>query len=297
MNDRPWLRYKNQGATRNQPVTPALAKAFDAFAPDMGLTIDVFSGGQPGIEEARRNPLLRRTGSTRHDHGQAADVFFSQNGRQLDWANPQDRPIFQDIVRRGKAAGITGFGAGPGYMQPGSMHVGFGHPGVWGAGGRGANAPAWLVEAFNGAPVARAPTAVAQSIPIPREKPVLGGMQSAPPIQEAYNMVRPEGSTQPQPPQPPQPYNMARPAGPIQPQAPAMAPEIIPPAMAVLAGGGVMPPGAAMQPGGNTLGNLALMFLQGQQEKQKQREEEAQAEQIRRAALFGDGSGLFGLTG
>jgi hypothetical protein len=123
-----------------------------SFLPEMGVSMEVFSGGQSTAAEG--GP---RTGSTRHDHGGAADVFFHQNGRRLDWGNPQDQAIFRQIVERGKAGGVTGFGAGPGYMQPGSMHVGFGAPGVWGAGGKGANAPEWLRAAYNGVPAGKMP--------------------------------------------------------------------------------------------------------------------------------------------
>jgi hypothetical protein len=111
----------------------------------MGVTMKVFSGGQDAEGS-------RRTGSHRHDGGNAADVFFYKDGRQLDWANPQDLPIFEDIVRRGHQAGITGFGAGEGYMRPGSMHIGFGAPAVWGAGGSGRNAPEWLRMAYGSDP-------------------------------------------------------------------------------------------------------------------------------------------------
>ncbi|GLK78052.1 hypothetical protein GCM10008171_33060 [Methylopila jiangsuensis] len=138
-----WLKYSNGGATRSQPLDPSLVNAF-SFLKDKGISMEVFSGGQPGI-----GSVGARVGSTRHDHGNAADVFFSQNGRRLDWSNPADVPIYQDIVRQARANGVTGFGAGPGYMAPGSMHVGFGTPGVWGAGGQGANAPDWLRTAFN----------------------------------------------------------------------------------------------------------------------------------------------------
>ncbi|GAA0613214.1 hypothetical protein [Paenochrobactrum glaciei] len=141
-----WLRYANQGATRNLPLSPQLQTAFGGFLPQMGVSMEVFSGGQPA-----KGSGGSRVGSVRHDHGNAADVFFYKDGRRLDWANPNDLPIFQDIVRQGKQAGITGFGAGQGYMQPGSMHVGFGTPGVWGAGGSGKNAPSWLTEAYGGA--------------------------------------------------------------------------------------------------------------------------------------------------
>lgn len=142
-----WLRYANQGATRNQPLNPQLVAAL-GFLPELGVEMEVFSGGQPSSGP-------NRVGSHRHDHGNAGDVFFKKDGRRLDWANPSDRPIFEQIVQRGKAAGVTGFGAGQGYMQPGSMHLGFGSPSVWGAGGSGANAPDWLRNAYSGAPAGK----------------------------------------------------------------------------------------------------------------------------------------------
>jgi len=140
------IYYSNQGATRNQHISPELAQAL-SFLPELGLTMEVFSGGQPGINEGGA-----RVGSTRHDHGGAADAFFYKDGRKLDWANPDDLPYFSEIVKRGREAGITGFGAGDNYMQPGSMHIGFGKEAVWGAGGKGENAPDWLRSAYNGAP-------------------------------------------------------------------------------------------------------------------------------------------------
>lgn len=153
-----YLRYANQGATRNRELSEELLKRL-GYLENMGVTAEVFSGGQPGIEEGGN-----RVGSTRHDHGGAADVFFYKDGKKLDWANDQDRPIFQQIVSEGKANGITGFGAGPGYMQQGSMHIGMGSPGVWGAGGKGDNAPEWLKAAYNGAPSQAKPDIVSEVI-------------------------------------------------------------------------------------------------------------------------------------
>lgn len=139
-----WLKYSNQGATRNLPISGQLTKSLN-FLGEMGIEMEVFSGGQPA-----KGTSSKRVGSVRHDHGDSADVFFYQNGRRLDWAKASDRPVFEQIVQRAKAAGVTGFGAGDGYMQPGSMHIGFGTPGVWGAGGKGTNAPSWLRNAFGG---------------------------------------------------------------------------------------------------------------------------------------------------
>lgn len=145
-----WLTYANQGATRNQPLSNDLLEAL-SFMPELGLEMKVFSGGQPAKGSGKP-----RVGSTRHDHGNAADVFLYKDGQRLDWSNPEQQPIFQEFVQRARANGVTGIGAGDNYMQPGSMHVGFGNDSVWGAGGKGANAAPWLREAANGSAVTRA---------------------------------------------------------------------------------------------------------------------------------------------
>jgi len=159
-----YIKYINQGATRNRPLDDDLVKRL-AYLQDMGITMEVFSGGQPGKDEGGA-----RVGSVRHDHGGAADAFFFKDGRKLDWANKEDLPVFQEIVRQGRANGISGFGAGPGYMQAGSMHIGGGNPGVWGAGGKGDSAPDWLKSAYNGASAKIDPVAeviAAASTPTP----------------------------------------------------------------------------------------------------------------------------------
>lgn len=140
-----WLTYSNQGATRSQPISDKLVQAM-SFLPELGVTMNVYSGGQSGIGEG--GP---RTGSTRHDHGNAADVMFYRDGRMLDWNNRDDIGTLSDIVSRARSAGVTGIGAGDDYMGPGRVHIGFGAPAVWGAGGSSANAPEWLRSAYFGA--------------------------------------------------------------------------------------------------------------------------------------------------
>lgn len=162
-----WLRYANQGAVRNQELSPRMVEAL-GFLADMGIQMEVFSGGQP-----EKGSGLPRVGSVRHDHGDAADVFFYKDGRRLDWGNEADIPVFQDIVRKAKQSGLTGFGAGPGYMQQGSMHIGYGTPAVWGDGGKGVNAPNWLRAAYDGVPVQQPTNAMAS--------PQYASAQQAPP--------------------------------------------------------------------------------------------------------------------
>lgn len=137
-----WLTYDTGGAVRNQPLSPEMIAAL-SFLPELGLTARVFSAGQPSSGP-------NRVGSHRHDGGMSGDMFFYKDGRQLSYSNPDDLPLLQAVVKMGKQRGLTGFGAGEGYMQPGSMHVGFGNPAVWGAGGKGANAPEWLKQAYYG---------------------------------------------------------------------------------------------------------------------------------------------------
>ncbi|PZP67911.1 MAG: hypothetical protein DI604_20210 [Delftia acidovorans] len=201
-----YLRYANQGATRSQPLNEKLVASL-GFLPELGVTAEVFSGGQPA---AGQGP---RTGSTRHDHGNAADVNFYKDGRKLDWANPDDQPIFQEIVKRGKAAGLTGFGAGPGYMSAGSMHVGFGNPGVWGAGGKGANAPEWLRAAYGDLPASKPMPSYSQAMALAPAAQSSGvaaiNAQMAPPLDAPRNVAAPVVPPQAAPAQP-QPQQLAQ---------------------------------------------------------------------------------------
>jgi hypothetical protein len=140
------ISYNYGGDTiRNQPLAPNLVQALNQAAQAAGITqIRVTSGGQDATGE-------NRTGSTRHDHGNAGDIQLVVNGRVLDFTNPADQEIYQDFVREARAAGVTGVGAGTNYMGNDTIHVGYGNEAVWG--GTGANAappPDWLVAAYNG---------------------------------------------------------------------------------------------------------------------------------------------------
>lgn len=244
-----YIRYANQGATRNLPLDSRLVEAF-RFLPEQGITMEVFSGGQPA-----KGSGLPRVGSTRHDHGGAADVFFYRGDQRLDWNNPQDQAIFKDIVARAKAAGVTGFGAGDGYMQPGSMHVGFGNPGVWGAGGKGENAASWLREAYGLAP-APAQTMMASASPAPagRAAPTMANMQnkSFDPVGEVMAAAGQGQMMQGQMPQQMQQMQQMAFGDVVAPQAPV------------------------------SFGNV----LDGFNRRRKQADEEEQARQSRLAALF-----------
>lgn len=140
-----WLQYANTDAIRNQPVSDDFVTAM-SFLPEMGVTMNVISGGQDA-----KGSGGQRTGSTRHDHGGAADVDFYKDGRKLVSGNQEDEAILAQIIARAKSNGLTGFGEGADYMGAGRVHLGYGDEAVWGAGGKGANAPEWLVNAVSGA--------------------------------------------------------------------------------------------------------------------------------------------------
>ena len=127
---------------RRQPISGKLRAVLSHAARESGTTVNVTSGGQPG--KGTGGP---RTGSTRHDHGNAADLTLhdSKTGRMLDFTNKDDLPTFKKFVSSAAAAGATGIGAGTGYMGPNTLHVGFGKEKTWGA--RGGRPPSWLVAA------------------------------------------------------------------------------------------------------------------------------------------------------
>ena len=132
---------------RNLPLNSNLNAALQSVLPNLGLTAVVTSGGQVTAEEAARGEG-QRTGSTRHDHGGAADVKFrTADGRTLSWERPADVPLLQAAVSGLKAQGLTGFGAAGDYMGAETTHIGYGTPAVWGA--KGGKPYQALLDAYN----------------------------------------------------------------------------------------------------------------------------------------------------
>lgn len=136
-----YLTYNNKGQTRSLPANPQLETTIVDVLASMGLTGKVHSGGQ--------NDETGRKGGPRHDHGNSVDMDFYIGDRKLSFKNKEDIPVFKEIVQRLKANGVTGFGAGDGYMTDGRVHVGYGSPAVWGSDRSNATAAEWLKEAFN----------------------------------------------------------------------------------------------------------------------------------------------------
>jgi Bacterial SH3 domain len=130
-------------AIRNQPISEDLKRILDTAAQAAGVdTIRITSGGQDGLGEG-----THRTGSTRHDHGRAADLQCVVGANALTFTDRSAPPSILSFVTAVAAAGATGIGAGVGYMGNRTIHVGFGTSAsdhsklTWGAGGRSAPAP------------------------------------------------------------------------------------------------------------------------------------------------------------
>lgn len=153
----PTIRYDyGAGTIRNEPISADLQRVLNQAAQAAGIDeIVIGSGGQEATGP-------QRTGSTRHDNGMAADLQLYVGGRPLDFTNPNDQALYQRFVAAAHANGATGFGAGTDYMGNNTIHVGFGDPAVWGAGGSSATAPEWLAAAYNGS---AAPATAAASQP------------------------------------------------------------------------------------------------------------------------------------
>ena len=143
------------GKIRNQAIASDLNSILSQAGAAAGVNVIVESGGQPA-----KGTSTRRTGSTRHDNGHAADVQLAlSNGRILSLNNPADVPIIQNFIRETKRFGATGIGAGNGYMGDNTFHIdnasayGQGSAGYWGGhydNGtyRARNAPRWLKDIF-----------------------------------------------------------------------------------------------------------------------------------------------------
>lgn len=125
--------YENKGATRSQPVQSAVMQqlAIAGGAIGEGVQVHITSGGQPSRREtalARARGLSAggRTGSDRHDHGNAADVVLSLNGKKV---TPQEAPqLYLQFFENAVAAGATGVG-----HYSWGIHVGGGSEAAWGA--------------------------------------------------------------------------------------------------------------------------------------------------------------------
>jgi len=130
-------------AIRKQPIRAKLKTLLTHAAERAGVDkVIVVSGGQ-----ARLGTPGPRTGSTRHDDGNAADLDLEKGGKKLDFTKASEQPIFAAFVEACAALGATGIGAGVNYMGKHRLHVGFGKRATWGDGQKSSTTLPWLKAA------------------------------------------------------------------------------------------------------------------------------------------------------
>ena len=142
--------YTNQKATRNRKVNEKLFKTLDEVSKELGIDVEIYSGGQPSSGK-------NRVGAHNHDdHGKgggAADIIFKKDGKIIDLE--KDKALKKQFVSKLKENGINEFGYGKGYNQgTTSMHVGNSMPNaktrVWGSDKTSATADPEIAETVNG---------------------------------------------------------------------------------------------------------------------------------------------------
>ena len=133
--------------TRNKNIQSKLMNVLRTAASQVGVDVVIFSGGQDAIG----TPNARRTGSTRHDDGYAADVWI-YSGSSSALSTKANSKLVSDFISACVAAGARGIGAGPGYMGNEGIHVDLWGSAkgsqIWGAGGKADNAPQWVKDAY-----------------------------------------------------------------------------------------------------------------------------------------------------
>ena len=131
--------------TRNKQIQRELFNILETAAKATGVRVEIFSGGQDVEGHG-----TRRTGSTRHDAGYAADVYVYDGQQRRLKTNGRD-PVMNKFIAELAAAGAKGIGAHPRYMNGVGVHVDLWGPAkggeLWGEGGTG-SPPKPIVVAF-----------------------------------------------------------------------------------------------------------------------------------------------------
>lgn len=117
---------------RNKPmssrVTEQVNKSLDVLGPE--YRVEVTSGGQDPFGTG-----YRRTGSVRHDRGNAGDLILKKDGKLVK--PTEDRAAYLAFVEEAAANGATGIGHYAGWV-----HIGGGKRVVWGPDGHASSAEA-----------------------------------------------------------------------------------------------------------------------------------------------------------
>ena len=111
------IEYQIAGKKRDKYINKSLEQLLSAAAKASGVdVVMITSGKQPGT-----NGL--KTGTPRHDTGDAADFKLKVGNRQLMPNNMSDRAIMAKFTREAAARGIIGAGFAYGSMAPNVFHM------------------------------------------------------------------------------------------------------------------------------------------------------------------------------
>jgi hypothetical protein len=124
-----------EGTIRDEPVKAQimsnLSNVVSSLGDEYGLV--VVSGGQPATGSDR-------TGSHRHDHGNAVDFYLTRDGARV---NPgDDKPLYEELISRSAP-----YFSGIGHYSWG-IHVGGGTEAFWGPDTTSATADPDFKQAF-----------------------------------------------------------------------------------------------------------------------------------------------------
>lgn len=113
------ISYANKGATRNLDLTNELESKLATAVPEVlgeGYTVKIFSGGQHSKEDIAKTGKGKRTGSIRHDHGKAADVYiYGPDGKKVT-----DTKVLDKLKQYWLANNMGSVGT---YMRGAGMHL------------------------------------------------------------------------------------------------------------------------------------------------------------------------------
>lgn len=128
------------GSVRYLPLDQQLQQDImrAAYNTDPNLGVHINSGGQPALGEGGS-----RTGSTRHDHGNAGDIVLTRNGQPLTITD--SRQAYLDFAESLGATGLPGIGV---YPDSEFIHAGGGSELSWGQDGHSASIPTDFLNAI-----------------------------------------------------------------------------------------------------------------------------------------------------
>lgn len=130
------INYENRGGVRNLRLSSRLEDILRRTAEEVRLDVFIVSGGQMSMDAYQRAPGRKtnsggssptyflngrpvRKGSTRHDNGNAADLYLKDGGTMIRLNDPKMNAFVEAFFRNGGQGGSGDFD----YMGPNTIHL------------------------------------------------------------------------------------------------------------------------------------------------------------------------------